>query len=517
MARRILGLDLGSHSVKAVELRQSLRELDVVQMRALPHAAGCETPPEELHDFLVQHDLPLEGAVVALPGDRLSTRRLTFPFRDRRRLAPAVPFELEGVVAFPLGEFLTDWAVTREGETQTSVLAGLAPRTEVEAILERLAPAQIDPRIVEAEGPVLANLSSLFTLGETCVIADLGHSKTTVTLLSGERAIATRTASVGGRDLTRAIASETGASEADAERMKHEEGVFDASGQIRSPAVAAVLDRFARALARFLGSIEDAVPEEPSELVLCGGGAHLHRLDEHLAGRLGLPVRRLQPPADGEGAAALAAGDPELFAPALALALRGSMRACTQMNFRQDDLAHRVDFRRVGREFRTPLALAALAVGLASAGILTGISTENRRGELLEREALARYQASFPSEAPPRNVITAMQKAVSDAQDRADTLGVYRGNLSALDILTEISARVPDGLDVVFEELAIDRQVVQIKGHTPAFGEVDRLRAELAKYAPFSTIAVGDITRDARRGGQTFSMRISLSADGESS
>jgi hypothetical protein len=66
----------------------------------------------------------------------------------------------------------------------------------------------------------------------------------------------------------------------------------------------------------------------------------------------------------------------------------------------------------------------------------------------------------------------------------------------------------------VFEELAIDGQVVQIKGHTPAFGSVDRLRAELVRYEPFSSITVGDITSDARRGGQSFSMRISLAAPG---
>ena len=86
-----------------------------------------------------------------------------------------------------------------------------------------------------------------------------------------------------------------------------------------------------------------------------------------------------------------------------------------------------------------------------------------------------------------------------------------------LQVLAEISSRVPPDLDVIFEELSIDRQVIQVKGHSPSFGSVDRLRAELAKYAPFSEIAVGDITSDARRGGQTFSVRISLSSGGESS
>ena len=36
MARRILGLDLGSHAVKAVEFRQTLRGVEVAQIRTLP-------------------------------------------------------------------------------------------------------------------------------------------------------------------------------------------------------------------------------------------------------------------------------------------------------------------------------------------------------------------------------------------------------------------------------------------------------------------------------------------------
>jgi general secretion pathway protein L len=515
MARRILGLDLGSHSVKAVELRLSLRELEVVQMRALPLPPGSESSLDELPDFLAQHDLPIDGAVVALPAACVSTRRLSFPFSDVKRLTAAVPFELEDLVPFELDDFLLAWSVARQLDSQTSVLAGLAPRSEVETLLERLSAARINPRIVEAEGPVLANVSGLFSLSETCVLADLGHSKTTMTLVVEGRALATRTVPIGGLALTRAIASERGISETAAEETKHEEGIFDASHQFRSPAAADVIDRLARAFALFLDSIEDIIPDQASEVVLCGGGAHLHRIDEHLAGRLGLPVRRLQAPADEEGAAALAAGDPLLFAPALALALRDTPRAAAKMNFRQDDLAHRFDFRRIAGEFRAPLALGAIALGLACGGVFTGISTENSRGAQLEYEALTRYEASFPGKTPPRNVVSAMQQAVTAAQDRADTLGVYRGNLSALDILTEISSRVPQDVEVVFEELAIDRQIVQIKGHSPAFGSVDRLRAALAKFAPFSTIVVGDITRDARRGGQTFSMRISLSADGD--
>jgi Tfp pilus assembly protein PilN len=115
----------------------------------------------------------------------------------------------------------------------------------------------------------------------------------------------------------------------------------------------------------------------------------------------------------------------------------------------------------------------------------------------------------------PGDPVAAMREAVRSAHERADALGVYRGNLSALDLLTEISARVPQDLEVVFEELAIDRQVVRIRGFTKSFEAVDRLRSELSGFEPFSEIQVSEIKDDAKRGGKSFSVTISLAKRGE--
>lgn len=107
-------------------------------------------------------------------------------------------------------------------------------------------------------------------------------------------------------------------------------------------------------------------------------------------------------------------------------------------------------------------------------------------------------------------MVAAFRNALRDAHERAAFLGVYGGNLSALDVLTEISARVPADLKVVVEELSIDGKVVRITGHTPSFEAVDRLRAELAGFPAFGEIRVSEIQRDARRGGNTFSITIAL-------
>jgi type IV pilus assembly protein PilM len=459
--------------------------------------------------------------VVSLAGDRVSTRRLSFPFRDRRKIGPAVPFEVEAQVPFDLNDFFVDWEIIDQQRGRTEVTATLAPRSEVALLLETIRDAGINPRTVEAEGLVLANLTAVFELEGTRLLADIGHRKTTLCLCVNGRAVAARTVPIAGLAVTEALARERGIGEVEAEEIKIADGIFGGPGRAESPGGIAVMDRLAREMVRTVGSLETAAQssEVPvlHEIVLMGGTAHLHRLDEFLAERTGLRVSRLALPAAEMGAALVAGGDPIVFAPAIALAVRGSMRARTRMNFRQDELARRIDLRKLGRELRWTAALGAAALLLACGSEVASIALQSRRAERVEEQTARLYQEAFPGKPVPRSILTAMKEAVRKSQQRADTLGIYRGNLSALQVLTEISSRVPADLDVIFEELSIDRQVVQIKGHSPSFENVDRLKAELEKYPPLSEIAVGETTSDARRGGRTFSLRISLSPGSEAS
>ena len=516
-ARRILGLDVGSHAAKAVELRQTLRGLEVVQLRHLPFDGPTPGVGHELRELLQLHDLPRDYVVVSLAGDRISTRRLAFPFRDRRKIGPAVPFEVEGQVPFPLDDYFVDWEIVGQRKDETEVVATLAPRAEVGMLLETLRDAGLSPRIVEAEGLVLSNLASVFELPGPRLLADVGHRKTTLCLCLDGRALASRTVPVANLALTRALARDREVSEVEAERIKLEEDVL---GGRSHPAATEVLDRLAREILRTVGSLESLLPGGLAGLQsvhLLGGSGRLHRLDEFLSERTGLPTQRLPLPAGELGSAFLAGGDPLLFGPAMALALRGSSRAATRMNLRQGELGPRVDYRQIARELRPTLLLAGAALLLGGLSLGTGMVLDARRADAAERQARALVAQALPDQPAAANPLATMQAAVRSAQRRADTLGVYRGNLSALDVLTEISRLVPPNLDVVFEELSIDRQVIQIKGHSPSFGSVDALRTQLAKFGPFAEITVGDITADARRGGQNFNVRISLSDEEEPS
>lgn len=515
--KNVLGLDLGSHSIKAVELAQSFRSLEAVQLRMLPRADEEMPLPELMQRFVALHHLSLGNVVAALPGDRTSSRRLSFPFRERRKLAQAVPFELANDLPFDLGDFVVDWEVIDEERARSDVVATFAPRAEVSGLIDTLAEAGCNLRTLEAEGLVLGNLTAVFDLPGTRLLADIGHSKTTFCLLIEGRATAARTVRLGGAAITEALAKERGLTPQDAERAKCEEGVFGREPLITTSGVGQPLDGLARELVRTLGSLESLVvgagSSPISEITIFGGTAQLQHLDEFLAERTGLRVAKLGLPMEEHGAGLVAGGPPILFAPAIALALRGTAKSRSRMNFRRDEFALRLDLSGMFKDFgRTGILAAAVGV-LALLSFATGVGVDSRRAARLEGQMAQVYGEALPGQPVPSNAVAGLREAVRSANERAEFLGVYRGNLSALDLLAEVSKRVPEDLDIVFEELSIDRQLIRMRVYSKSFEAADRLGAELSKFGPFAQARIGSIETDRKRGGKRFNVTISLAGD----
>jgi general secretion pathway protein L len=514
--KSVLGLDLGSHSLKAVELQQTLRGIEVVQVRSLPRGQD-EDLVDEVRQLVQLHRPGIDHVVAALPGDAITSRRVGFPFRDKRKLSQAVPFAVESDLPFDLEQVVIDWEIVGGDRNEAEVAATIAPRAEVSRVLDLLEQAGCPPRTLEAEGLALGNLAAIFDLPGVRLLVDLGHRKSTFCLLVEGLAVASRTVRIGGRHLSEALALDLHVDLAAAERTKCEGAILDLAPV---PAHAqALLERVAREILLFQGSLEQVTARAPSgridELVLCGGSAQLAGLDAFLAEHTGVPTTRLGYPREGSDAGFVAGGSPILFAPAIALALRGTAQARTRTNFRQDDFALRIDFERLRREFRWTgwLAAACAGLGALSFGLDAWLTSNDARR--FERASVTLYSDAFPGQPPPENAIAALRDEVLSANERAAFLGVYSGNLSALDLLGEISRLVPPDLDVVFEELSIDRQTVRMRVLAKSFEAADRLGAELGRFAPFADARIGSIENDAKTGAKRFNVTITLGGSKE--
>ena len=111
-----------------------------------------------------------------------------------------------------------------------------------------------------------------------------------------------------------------------------------------------------------------------------------------------------------------------------------------------------------------------------------------------------------------------MRDAGLRTRERADFLGVYGGNRSALDLLAELSKRVSHDLEVKFEEVSIDRRVVRIKVSAKSFEAADRLTAQLAASEPFLQAKIdGEVKSSRKRDLKIFNVTIPLAVPGERS
>ncbi len=185
------------------------------------------------------------------------------------------------------------------------------------------------------------------------------------------------------------------------------------------------------------------------------------------------------------------------------------------MNFRQDEFAVRLDVGRFFKGFQSTawFAAATLALLLFSFSVTTWLDA--RRASQLESQAEQLYSSLVPGPLPSTNLVAALRNEVREANERAAFLGVYRGNLSALDLLGELSRLVPKDLDIGLEEISIDRQNIRLRVHAKSFQAADRLQQELTKFELFASARVSAIDRDKKTGGTKFSVTISMRPVGE--
>ncbi len=122
--KNVLGLDLGSHSIKAVEFQQGLRSIQAVHVRSVARDEDLSLS-DLLRRFVHLHQLSTDNVITAVRGDRVSVRRLSLPFSERRKLAQAVPFEVEDALPFDLEDVVLDWHLLHGERGRGDVVAAI--------------------------------------------------------------------------------------------------------------------------------------------------------------------------------------------------------------------------------------------------------------------------------------------------------------------------------------------------------------------------------------------------------
>jgi general secretion pathway protein L len=530
MAHRILGIDLGSHSVKIAVVVAGFRKTQVVDWLELPLPAALEGDTLETRQARavggvlrargLEHDFPF----TTLPGDALSIRVLDFQFQSLKRaeLDKAVGVELEDQLPIELDDMVyafdvlpRDLPLAPDAAPQpgTRVLAAATTRDRVGNLIAAHAGEQAEPHGViaapAAYGKTVAGLAALADDaggGAPVMVLDVGHARTNVCVLHRGRVVFARTLSRGGRHVTQAIARAWGLSFDEAEESKHQHGVISSdrepvTSEYRgmSDVVRGELTPLARELRQTLAACRAQVGVEVARAVVCGGGSRLRGLPAYLGEELDLPVGVVTPD-DGARLLGLAAAKApaDLALLSLGVALEGASGR-PAFDLRTGPLAYKHDFSflraRAGYLVACGLALAAFFAGNAYAALYKLRAEAAVLDKRLETETTEIFGAAV---------------SLDDVEARLDRKAVESPlpKMTAFDVLVDMSKHLPPNtegkIDVL--ELEIEPKKLFFKAIADSAATIDAVEKKLKEIDCFGDIQRGRV--DTVNDGRQFTMTI---------
>ena len=266
-SRQVVGVDIGSTAIKAIELNQAAQAHTVRAFGTEPVPAGAvvdgtiaDVPAvaDAMRRLFERHRIRSSDVATSLSGSGVFVRRITVPMMSELELAASIGWEVEQHIPLDVEELHFDYERLNEATTTTGameVLLVAATKEKVARHVDAIAKAGKKPAILDVTALALQNAYEANHDVEPnglVALIDVGASSNTVHVLRGGRMLFTRD-SVTGSDLVAA-------------------------------AVAAI-DAFARTL----GS------SSFDRIVTTGGASTSPELVEALATRFGVPVEPLDP------------------------------------------------------------------------------------------------------------------------------------------------------------------------------------------------------------------------------
>lgn len=462
MANRLIGVEITPRALRVAVLGQHRDQVTVMALEQ--HACSENDAWPEMFAAMIPGGVQLTDRVgAALPGGQAYMRTLHFPFKDRRKILAAAPFELAAQLPVPLEECQTVFLPPCISETGASVVAAAVPKARLDSFLRPFEENRLPLQVLDLMPQALA--AGVGEVVDTGTLLCLGEEEATVALLVDGRLVEHR-------------------------HYPLEDATVDV-GLLRS-----ILREAAAANQRLGGSSAPAY--------LTGALASPQLLEQlHEAG---LAVRPL--------AWRLGHRDiPAAFVPAAAMALRlGKKLEERCFNLRQGPYAYRGEAARLKSALYGLGALLGVSLILFGAATLLAYQNKRRQAETLQQQMTRQYQETFPGSAITVDVALQMQSKLQELRNRAQALGIGTAP-QMLPILKELSTLVT-GTAYEVESLACDEGSCSLVGATASFEAVNRMKTQLEVSPLFAKVEIAE-TRKSLDGSQVeFRLRLLLNGRG---
>lgn len=310
--KSVAGLDVGSSSIKMVELQGKMNNLNLVSLgfENLPDDTIVDGQIMELNvvsdviqNICKNHNITATQVVTGVSGHSVIIKNIILPSMGAEELEESIDWHAEEHIPYDLSDVSLDYQVTAEDGEVTNVLIAACKRERIDNIKQAIQLAGKQPVIIDVDTFALQNCYEVNYQpddSQVVTLLNIGASTMNVNIVQGTRSLFTRDITVGGSQFTDVLQRSLGLSFQQAEAVKR--GVAEASEGIEETAIEPLMDNVTDLVAMEIQKTFDfyRATTDDSEMVvqkilLSGGGSKLNGLAEDLSVKLELPVEVLDP------------------------------------------------------------------------------------------------------------------------------------------------------------------------------------------------------------------------------
>jgi len=305
----IAGIDVGSSSVKAVELSGTLEAPTLIGFGfgELPSGTVVEgqiisvdSVAEGIGEAIEELSGDTTKVVAGVSGNSVIVKNVIIPNSVEGDLGCAIEWHASENIPFELSEVNLDYHVAGEANDSTQVTIAACKRDHIEVLRESLTLAGAEPVAIDVDALAFQNCYEINYAPEenaAVVLLNIGADTMNVNIVLGDESLFTRDIALGGSHYTRRLSEGLGLESADAERLKlgkAEMSTFEEMERARK-LIDDVTEEVAleiRKVLDFCSTLFEGGEFHVEKMLIAGGGSKLEGLDVDLGLKLGMEVER---------------------------------------------------------------------------------------------------------------------------------------------------------------------------------------------------------------------------------
>src|SRR6187549_1416985 len=258
-SKSVIGLDIGSSAVKAVELKPAGKGFRVAAYGEEPVPADAivdgaiidAAAVAEAIRQVFERNKAFKGKDVcaSLSGNAVIVKKITLPVMTESELAESIYWEAEQYIPFDIQDVNLDYQILDAGTGPDSrgsmeVLLVAAKKEKIGDYTSVIAQAGRTPVIVDVDAFALQNAYELNyglpAASQVVVLLNAGASAININILQGDQSVFTRDISMGGNAYTEALQKELNLPYEQADQLKRGEPVDGVTFEDARPVLRAV-------------------------------------------------------------------------------------------------------------------------------------------------------------------------------------------------------------------------------------------------------------------------------------